>query len=388
LIIYFEEKYEKLSKQFPLIKYINDLNIPTIEKILFFETCNSTSFHDGKIKVSDLADIICSNLREKRQFLRKLLAGENLLMREDLLDIESGTFLNDIEVSLTEKALKIYLGENAELYTGKVQDKNVTAYADIVPRMLYFTGESQKQLSELESVLKPEKFTSLQKRLLEKGLPMGLTAMFYGAPGTGKTESVMQIARKTGRNVVHVDIASVKSMWLGESEKLIKKVFVRYNTLVRKEKNCPILLFNEADAIFNKRKTGDIRGADNTLNAMQNIILEEMEHMKGIMIATTNLIGNLDAAFERRFLFKVRLDNPSSDIKQKIWADRFPGFQEEEFVEIARKYDFSGGEIDNIVRKLTMSEIIEGCDPTLQLIDRLCQQEKFRNGNCRPIGFL
>ena len=260
LIKYFEEKYEKSGKQFPLIKYINDLNIPTLEKILFFETCNSTSFNDGKIKVSDLADIICSNIREKRQFLRKLLAGDNLLIREDLLDIESGTYLNDIEVSLTEKALKIYLGEDAELYPGKVHDKNLTAAEEIVPRMLYFTGESQRQLSELESVLKPENFASLQKRLLEKSLPMGLTAMFYGGPGTGKTESVMQIAKKTGRNVLHVDIASVKSMWLGESEKLIKKVFVRYNTLVRKEKNCPILLFNEADAIFNKRKTGDIRG--------------------------------------------------------------------------------------------------------------------------------
>ena len=388
IIKYFEEKYDKLSSQFPLVKYINDLNIPTIEKILFFETCGSTLFHDGKIKVSELADSICSNVREKRQFLRKLLAGDNLLMREDLLDIESGTFLNEIEVSLTEKALKLYLGEEAELYSGKVQNKNVTAFEDIVPRILYFTGESQRQLSELESVLKPENFSSLRKRLLEKGLPMGLTVMLYGGPGTGKTESVMQIARKTGRNVLHVDISSVKSMWLGESEKLIKKVFVRYNTLVSKEKNCPVLLFNEADAIFNKRKTGDIRGAETTMNAMQNIILEEMEHMKGIMIATTNLIGNLDAAFERRFLFKVRLDNPSPDVKQKIWADRFPCFSEEEFGEIARKYDFSGGEIDNIVRKLTMNEIIEGSAPTLQLIDRLCRQEKFRHGSCRPIGFL
>ena len=218
-------------------------------------------------------------------------------------------------------------------------------------------------------------------------MSVGLTTMLYGGPGTGKTESVMQIARKTNRKIVRVDIASVKSMWMGESEKLIKKVFVNYNALVKREKICPILLFNEADAIFLKRKTGDLRGAENALNAMQNIILEEMENFKGILIATTNLVRNLDPAFERRFLFKIRLSNPTPEVKQKIWADRLPRFQESEFEEIATKFDFSGGEIDNIVRKLSISEIIEGTIPTLELLDSLCLQEKFERNTRRPIGF-
>ena len=387
LLEYAESNYNKLSSEFPIMKYINELNISTQEKILFFETCGSTTSDDGKIKVLEMADIIFHNIRDKKQFLRNLSSGESLLVKEDLLDIESGEFLSDLEVSLSAKALDMYLGDEVELYSKKKRDNNVTDAEDITPRQLYFSRESEEELSEFESMLTQDNFPLLQKKLKEGGMSVGLSTMLYGGPGTGKTESVMQIARKTKRKIVRVDIASVKSMWLGESEKLIKRVFVNYNALVKKEKICPILLFNEADAIFIKRKSGELRGAENAMNAMQNIILEEMENFKGILIATTNLIGNLDPAFERRFLFKIRLSNPTPEVKQKIWADRLPRFSESEFKDISTKYDFSGGEIDNIVRKLLMSEIIEGTIPSIQKLEMLCQQEKFHRNNRRPIGF-
>ena len=387
LLEYAEANYNKLSSEFPIMKYINELNISTQEKILFFETCGSTTSDDGKIKVLEMADIIFHNIRDKKQFLRNLSSGESLLVKEDLLDIESGEFLSDLEVSLSAKALDMYLGDEVELYSKKKRDNNVTAAEDITPRQLYFSRESEEELSEFESMLTQDNFPLLQKKLKEGGMSVGLSTMLYGGPGTGKTESVMQIARKTKRKIVRVDIASVKSMWLGESEKLIKRVFVNYNALVKREKICPILLFNEADAIFIKRKSGELRGAENAMNAMQNIILEEMENFKGILIATTNLIGNLDPAFERRFLFKIRLSNPKPEVKQKIWADRLPRFSESEFKDISTKYDFSGGEIDNIVRKLLMSEIIEGTIPSIQKLEMLCQQEKFHRNNRRPIGF-
>ena len=387
LLEYAEANYNKLSSEFPIMKYINELNISTQEKILFFETCGSTTSDDGKIKVLEMADIIFHNIRDKKQFLRNLSSGESLLVKEDLLDIESGEFLSDLEVSLSAKALDMYLGDEVELYSKKKRDNNVTDAEDITPRQLYFSRESEEELSEFESMLTQDNFPLLQKKLKEGGMSVGLSTMLYGGPGTGKTESVMQIARKTKRKIVRVDIASVKSMWLGESEKLIKRVFVNYNALVKREKICPILLFNEADAIFIKRKSGELRGAENAMNAMQNIILEEMENFKGILIATTNLIGNLDPAFERRFLFKIRLSNPRPEVKQKIWADRLPRFSESEFKDISTKYDFSGGEIDNIVRKLLMSEIIEGTIPSIQKLEMLCQQEKFHRNNRRPIGF-
>ena len=91
-------------------------------------------------------------------------------------------------------------------------------------------------------------------RLEEKGLAKGIAVLLYGAPGTGKTESVLQWARESGRDVVHVDISAAKSMWYGESEKIVKDIFTRYKRLCRRSQIKPILLFNEADAIFSKRK--------------------------------------------------------------------------------------------------------------------------------------
>ena len=98
LINYIEENYKNLSTQFPIVKYINELNISTYEKILFFETCGCTTFHDGKIKVLEMADIIFNDVMEKKQFMRNLATGESLLVKEDLLDIDSGEFLSDLEI--------------------------------------------------------------------------------------------------------------------------------------------------------------------------------------------------------------------------------------------------------------------------------------------------
>ena len=86
----------------------------------------------------------------------------------------------------------------------------------------------------------------MQKRLESKGLPKGVAVLLYGAPGTGKTETVYQLAKKTNRKILHVDIAESKSMWFGESEKIIKKIFTNYRQMCkaaeRHKENTPILL--------------------------------------------------------------------------------------------------------------------------------------------------
>ncbi len=84
----------------------------------------------------------------------------------------------------------------------------------------------------------------LQARLEEQALPTGVAALFYGSPGTGKTETVYQLAKASGRDVMQVDISEMKTCWYGESQKLVKGVFTKYEKLCRKSKNLPILLFN------------------------------------------------------------------------------------------------------------------------------------------------
>ena len=216
----------------------------------------------------------------------------------------------------------------------------------------------------------------------------GFACLFYGAPGTGKTETVYQIARETRRDIMMVDIAETKSMWFGESEKRIKGIFDKYRAFLKTNEHAPILLFNEADAIIGKRKEIGKSSIDQTENAIQNIILQEMENLEGIMIATTNLTQNLDKAFERRFLYKIEFEKPDIEAKEKIWHAMLPSLSENGYAVLARNFDFSGGQIENIVRKFTVDCILNGSEPSFDTISEYCKSELLYKNNERiKIGF-
>ena len=296
-------------------------------------------------------------------------------------------------LQLTEKGKELFLEDDFELFSDTtVREKGILAPDQIKEKKLFYSDELERQLRLFRQNLEEERFVEIQKRLDEKALPKGVIALFHGLPGTGKTESALQIARATGRAVCHVDISAAKTCWYGESQKLIKRIFTNYKRICEKEKLKPILLFNEADALFTRRM--DLSGVNGsssvaqTENAIQNIILEEMEKLDGIMIATTNMIDNLDSAFARRFLFKIKFGQPTVEAKKAIWHDKLEWLSEEECTHLAQRFDFSGGEIDNIVRKVTMSEVLDGVRPDLAGIEELCRHEKIDGKNSSEnIGF-
>ena len=234
--------------------------------------------------------------------------------------------------------------------------------------------------------MEEEHYSVLRKSLEEKGMQKGIAVLLYGHPGTGKTESVHQIAKTTGRAIYHVDISATKSCWFGESEKLIKDVFKKYEDLCNNSEICPILLFNEADGIFSKRKDTDSSNVAQTENTIQNIILEEMERLGGILIATTNMADNLDSAFERRFLFKIKFEKPGLEARKRIWLSKLPSLSDANAQSLAVEFPFSGGEIDNIVRKVTIMEVLNEREADMQEIRGLCRAEKMHSNNNR-IGF-
>ena len=236
--------------------------------------------------------------------------------------------------------------------------------------------------------MQPDAFANITQRLADSGMRKGFACLFYGAPGTGKTETVLQLARKTGRALMQVNISTIKDKYVGESEKNIKNLFDHYRRLVESEPLAPILFFNEADAIFNKRSENTERAVDKMENAIQNIILQEMEALDGILIATTNLTSNLDSAFERRFIYKVKFAAPSLEAKQAIWLSMIPSLSEEDAATLASAYNFSGGQIENIARKQTIEFILSGKEPSVATIRRFCDAECLSNVSPRrAIGF-
>ena len=260
--------------------------------------------------------------------------------------------------------------------------------AEIGAKELFYNPAEQRQVEQLKALMSAERLDSIRSAMKKKGMRSGFTCLFYGAPGTGKTETVYQVARTSGRDIFVVDVSQIKSMWVGESEKNIKVVFDRYRQCVAAGGLIPILLFNEADAIFGIRKEGADWSVDKMENSIQNIILQEMEDLDGILIATTNLTCNLDKAFERRFLYKIRFDKPSVESRGQIWRSMLPELSEKEAHQLSADFDFSGGQIENIVRKKTVRALISGQEPTFAEIRELCQEEGLDNQSSRRrIGF-
>ena len=231
-------------------------------------------------------------------------------------------------------------------------------------------------------------YQEIHTRMKDSGFRCGFTCLFYGAPGTGKTETVLQLARQTGRDIMQVNISQIKSCWVGESEKNIKNIFDNYRDRVKKSDVTPILLFNEADAIINKRHEGAERAVDKMENSIQNIILQEMENLDGILIATTNLAGNMDKAFERRFLYKIKFEKPTLEARMSIWHTMIPALDENVTRTLATKYDFSGGQIENIARHYAINNILHGqTDNTIATLTSYCDNERLETKESRKIGF-
>ena len=359
------------------------INAP-LDRIFFYYLCNN--YLDGRTYLdSALKDIYDKQDMIMRESIR-WQNEEHILQTNGLAELGEQSFFGNVEVNLTDEGLELFLGEDADKFKKKDKTNDLLSVDKIKAKNLYYSDELDKEISFLRGSIQPDAFALLQDRLEEQALPKGVAAIFYGSPGTGKTETVYQLAKATGRDVMQVDISEMKTCWYGESQKLVKGVFAKYERLCKKAKNLPILLFNEADAIFGKRLENKGSSVDQTENAIQNIILEQMEKQKGILIATTNLESSPDPAFERRFLFKVKFERPSLEAKKHMWMDKLNGLSEDAAEALAGSYNLSGGEIDNVVRKVTMNRVLTGEDYSLDYLKELCGQEKFSKQH-KVVGF-
>jgi SpoVK/Ycf46/Vps4 family AAA+-type ATPase len=257
----------------------------------------------------------------------------------------------------------------------------------IVKKNLYFNSENQKQIDDLTEMLKKEQFDLIKERLKNSGTRSGFACLFSGEPGSGKTEEALQIAKATGRDIIKVDMSTLRSKWWGEDEKNVKAIFNNYKSILQDSRIEPILLLNEADAIIGKRLdiTGNNGAIINSINATQNIILEELENFEGILIATTNLTQNMDNAFERRFLYKIEFEKPSVENRAKIWIE-FLKINEKDAEILANKFPFTGAQIENIFRKKMANTILYGDEYSLDKLIELCGEEKLEKE--KKIGFF
>ena len=389
----------KLNQQLPFCrevqKYGDDIYVQILMIVMAASYANSgnTEYEGLPTHYIDRAfphDFCCNHVR------RKLDDGTHILFKDGIIEYycEDGVANNE-RLCFTMKAKTDLFAEfttcDADTKTQRTF-KELRLHSSLKEKQMFYNATEEKQIDRLADLLSQEHLSGVQDRLAEQGLRRGFACVFYGEPGTGKTETVLQLARKTGRDIIQIDISSMRDKFVGESEKNLKAVFSRYRTICRSSEVTPILFFNEADAIFGKRTTtGSNPTVEKMENAMQNILLQEMEDLTGILIATTNLTGNFDRAFERRFLYKVEFHKPDATVKSRLWTSMLGGVVSEgDAKTLAARYDFSGGQIENVARKRTIEYILSGKEATFDEIDEYCRQELLdkKGGNFRRIGFV
>ena len=301
---------------------------------------------------------------------------------------ENGFADND-KLALSDGVKSSFFTEVELAPEDKTSNKDLIKWETIKDQELFYNKTEKEAVERLENLLQEGNLKAVQARLEALGMPSGFSCVFHGCPGSGKTATLKALARKTRRDLFWVDLSSLKSKWVGESEKQVKAMFDTYRSLVRTSERAPILAVNEADAIFNKRITNVEQSVDQMNNAITDIILNEMENLNGILIATTNLTQNLDKAFERRFLYKIKFNKPEIGPKTKIWMYMIPELSEQQARELAEGYSFSGGQIENISRKKVIKTILDGTEPDFAEIKGYCGEELIegKGGESRKIGF-
>ena len=383
---------KQLMKDNPNIDFVKQFNALGISRknnmlMLLWMINRFINHDDNNFRFCEFDDIF-EYQSDYRKTCTELRMGEHALMKSNLIEhcVEDG-LANTSRVGITDHAKQTLLSE-FKITNREENVSNLLKHNDLQEKKLFYNDNMKGNVDEIESLLSPKKYSEIVERMKRSGFRQGFACLFYGAAGTGKTETVYQLARHTGRDIMMVDVPQIKSKWVGDSEKNIKAVFDRYREAVKRCKLAPILLFNEADAIFGVRKNGAENAVDKMENTVQNIILQEMEQLQGILIATTNLECNLDSAFERRFLYKLRFERPDTDVRAKIWQSMIKGLRKNDALTLAERYELSGGQIENVARKHTINDILFGRKQ--KLVDTLaeyCENERLEPSQLPRIGF-
>lgn len=401
-----EERVEQTTGKLVLDKFFKQKKMSAKEQVIFLALLREEySATDASLReMNTLIELISFDEYERIKN-RSLLEDGSSLINDGIIDYEemlnpfggiSRSFYivdevlqNIIHPQKNKKVRRIKLNsliEEQDIF--ELVDPE-TSLSDVV-----LAKETEDTLQNLMRQLDKE----VVHRLVEWGIKdkkSGIDAriIFYGAAGTGKTMTAYSLAKSLKRQVLAFDCSKILSMYVGESEKNVRKIFDTFYDLCEKTKTEPILLLNEADQFLGARSSGGVSGADQMHNQMQNIFLEQIEKFKGVLIATTNLLENIDKAFSRRFNYKIEFKKPNKEQRLSLWKKMLPknapykeGFDAHELAE----YSLTGGQI-NLIIKNTAYRVAIREEPLFSLEDFVQEIKKERDAsfdNEKSMGFL
>jgi SpoVK/Ycf46/Vps4 family AAA+-type ATPase len=205
----------------------------------------------------------------------------------------------------------------------------------------------------------------------------GISALFSGPPGTGKTMAAGVIARELGLEIFQIDLSAIVSKYIGETEKQLSRGFAAA------EASNAVLFFDEGDSLFGKRT--EVKDShDRYANQEVSYLLQRIETYEGVIILTSNLTKNMDEAFVRRLGFVVEFPFPGVSERLRIWKGMFPAEMpidaEIDFALLAQRIELSGGHIRNIALSAAFLAAEEGDVLGMRHIMRAARREYQKMG--------
>jgi hypothetical protein len=384
----------KANRDMPILRSLRAMTQSEYspDMLLLLHFCADLCFENKRRqRMRDVLEIF-KDLELRPSILLAFGHGDHNLFKNKTVEFcaTSDGLVDTDHVQLTDAAINKLLPDyKPSPASPKISCASVIRPEQIKELHLFFSEKFQKQVDDLGDLLSEENFKRVQEHLVANGFRKGFCTLFYGAPGTGKTALAKELARLTGRSIMLVDLSSVRDKYVGESEKNVQAIFEGYQKLCATNKRTPILVLNEADALITRRSANATTGVDKMENAMQNILLQSMEDFEGILIATTNLVSNMDSAFDRRFIYKLKFPKPSAEVRAHIWQSKMPKMGWETVKSLASEYDFSGGQIENVARKTLVDSILHGEEKAMENIDDYCKGETLLpgSGTVQKIGF-
>jgi hypothetical protein len=299
----FEKVTSNVFSEYRICIEITKLKLSIPEIKLLFKTISGFLMGQHPVFLND----VHLNVKELIDLSLLLIDEKNPLIEHDLIRVQVDQDGVSIRTSITKKTLSIIgnLTPNTKLHIpSMIKDTlfEIIKCDDIEEVNLHYSDTINSTFHD---------FCALSEKISKDE---NLSMLLHGDPGTGKTEFAKQVAKNVNGTLYQLNFPHIQSKWIGETEKNIRRVFNAYQDAWQKSKSPIILLINEADGLMNKRVTVNTSN-DSFANQVQTELLEQLEKFKGVIIATTNLLRNIDSAFHRRFLFKCEIHAPEVNMR-------------------------------------------------------------------------
>ncbi|MDO9303739.1 MAG: ATP-binding protein [Sulfuricurvum sp.] len=401
-----DERIAQTSQDVVLDRFFKQKKLEPKEQVIFLALLKEEySATEGNLReMNTLIDLISFDDYERIKN-RALLEDGARLINDDVIDYEE--MLNPFggisrAFYIVDEVLQSIMHPQKKKKASKlkldmlIKEQEIFELIEPVTSLenVVLNTSTEKTLQNLMRQLDKEVITRLhQWGVKDKKAGIDARIIFYGPPGTGKTLTAHSLSRSLKRQVLSFDCSKILSMYIGESEKNVRKIFDTYADLTKQTKTEPILLLNEADQFLASRSSGVGSSADQMHNQMQNIFLEQIEKFQGILIATTNLLENIDKAFSRRFNYKIEFKKPDKEQRLDLWKMMLPKhapFEEGFNIEKLIHHPLTGGQI-NLIVKNTAYNVAARDNAVFMLSDFEDEILKEKQGSFdseKSVGFL